>query len=327
MADQLHDARHLTYSNLDLLWQSGVPLMLPVQGNPLCELEFDPSAGRITLVTDYQIPEPDLAKLENLSFEPMCVDGRDVARITVRVAHNVHGAYGLLSTIADELQVASSPLAVAVAAGVEQYKDLLTARRGLTTEKEVGLVGELLFLEFLIHTVGAGPGVAAWQGPLSEEHDFVFDGFDLEVKTTVSERRRHIVAGTGQLVPRSGASLTLLSIQITRAAGAGGLTLPVLVGQVRTSVGGHAQNLDRLLATVGWKADDADLYTTRWAPRSVPRAYLVGSDFPAITQSALASVIPNVGFLSDVSYKVDVTDLKHVTLPAPLSGFSELEGE
>jgi hypothetical protein len=327
LADQLHDARHLTYSGLELLWHGGAPLVLPVQGTPRCDLEIDPDAGRITLVTDYQVPEPELAKLQNISFEAVHIDGQDFARITVRVDQNIHGAYGLLAVIADELQIEKSPLAVAVAVGVEQYKDMLTARGGLTAEEEIGLIGELLFLDHLFCTIGSGPAVEAWKGPVSEEHDFVFDGFDLEVKTTVSERRRHMIAGLAQLVPRKDALLTLLSIQITRAAGADGVTLPGLVGQVRASAGGHVVELDRLLAGAGWKAEDADLYPTLWALRSTPRAYFVDAEFPAITAAALLSAIPSSALVSDVSYRVDVTDLEHDTLPAPLSEFAEPKGK
>ena len=327
MGDPVKDARHLSYSNLELLWGGGAPLVLPIQGNPQCELQFDPTGGRIALVTDYQAPEPDLAKLQNISFEPMCVDGRDIAQITVKIDRNVHGAYGLLAAIADELQVQKSPLAAAVAAGVAQYKDMLTPRGGLTPEKEIGLVGELMFLDHAIRTIGPGPAVQAWKGPLSEEHDFVFDGFDVEVKTTISERRRHLITGLSQLVPRPGAALALLSVQITRGSEEIGLTLPGFVAQVRTLAGGHIVDLDRLLAAAGWRADETDLYVIRWTPRAASKAFLVGADFPRITEAALVSVIPNAALLSDLSYRVDVTDLKHDTLPAPLSGLAETQGE
>lgn len=244
--DEITDARHLTIANLEMLWHAGAPLVLPVHGKPRCEMEFDPYTKCITLVTDYQSPEPDLARLENISFEPMYVDDREVARITVLVDQNIHGAYGLLTAIADELQVAHSPLAAAVAAGVDQYREMLLARRGLTPEEEVGLMGELMFLNFLIHTIGAGLAISAWQGPGSEEHDFVFEDIDLEVKTTISERRRHIISGLTQLIPRPDAKLALLSIQLTPAGGSGGATLPARVGQVRNLAGGHVAKLDLL---------------------------------------------------------------------------------
>lgn len=323
MNEELPDARHLTFANLELLWRGGVPLILPVDGTPACQLEFDPTAGRITLITEYRPPEPNLARLQHIGFEALYIDGREVARISVRIADNVHGAYGLLATIADELQIAKSPLAQAVSAGVEQYKDMLVSRGSLTREEEIGLVGELIFLDYLIHTVGAGPGVAAWRGPYAEEHDFVFDDHDIEVKTTASERRRHIISGTGQLVPRHSASLRMLSLQVTTAGQGDGLTLPGWVATVRTLAGGHVAQLDDLLRTVGWNVTDADLYATNWGLRNRPRAYSIGPDFPAITDTVLQTVIPHAGCLSDISYRLDVTDLKFDALPAPLSGFVE----
>ena len=112
----------------------------------------------------------------------------------------------------------------AVAAGVARHRDIFASRGAMTTEKEVGLLGELLFLEFLIHQIGAGPAISAWQGPLSEEHDFTFDSVHVEVKSTSSERRRHIINGLDQLVPLRGVPLSLLSIQFTRTSPTGGRT-------------------------------------------------------------------------------------------------------
>jgi hypothetical protein len=327
MSEDLGDARHLTYSSLDLLWNGGAPLILPVQGSPVCELRIDPAARRITLVTDYEAPEPELSNLRNISFEAVSADPRDLAQITVRVGDNVHSAYGLLTAIADGVQIEKSPLAVAVAAGVAGFKDMLTARRGFTPEEEVGLFGELAFLEFLLSTIGAGPAVEAWQGPFSEEHDFVFSDGDLEIKTTVSERRRHVINGLTQLVPLRGVPLSVISIQITRAASDVGRTLPSVVARVRNLATGHVVALDRRLDALGWSTDDIDLYPTFWALRTQPRAYRVDDDFPAMTSDLLAPIVPNFGLLSDVSYKVDLTDLNHDALPHPISSFVEPKGQ
>ncbi len=323
MSETVSDARRLTFSNLDQLWSRGAPLIIPVKGEPLCDLEFDPPGKKITLVTDYQTPEPDLAQLQNITYQPMCIDGRDVALITVRTSHGPHGPYGLLASIADQLQLTKSPLTAAVANGVKQFKDILAARVGLTPQEEIGLFGELIFLEFLMKTIGSGPATAAWQGPHSEEHDFSFPEIDLEVKTTSSEDRRHTIAGLGQLVPRVGTQLAMVSIQITRVGDDEGETLPGLVRRVRTLAGGHVVDIDPLLAEIGWCAEDADLYSTRWALRSIPRAYVVGPEFPAITAKALAASVPNAELVSDVSYRVDVTNVDFHELPEPLSGFTE----
>lgn len=319
------DARHLTFTTLDELWNNGAPLELPIKGDPVCRLQLDPKNGLITLVTVYETPEPDVAKLKNVGFNAISVGDDDLAELTVRVEGNVHGAYGLLATIADDLQIEKLPLAAAVAAGVAGHRNVLASRGALTIEKEVGLFGELLFLEFLIQEIGPGPAVAAWQGPLSEEHDFTFDAVHIEVKTTSGERRKHLINGLNQLVPLRTVPLSLLSIQLTRSSPKGGRTLPQIVAHVRTIAGGHQVAVDALLATFGWRSEDADLFTTFWALRSEPRAYAVNNDFPAMTADLVAPVVPNFTLLSEVSYKVDLTDLRYDSLPDPVGGFVENE--
>jgi len=264
-----------------------------------------------------------VATLKNVSFLAVSDGPNDVAEITVHVEGNVHGAYGLLATIADELQIAKAPLAAAVASGVARHKNVLAARVGLTMEKEVGLYGELLFLEYLIHAIGPGPAVASWQGPLSEEHDYAFASFHLEVKSTSAERRRHMIHGLSQLVPLRGVPLSLLSIQLTRSPSEGGRTLPGLVTQVRRIAGGHVVPIDQRLEALGWRADDGDLYPTFWTLRTQPRAYDVKGDFPAMTPELVKSVVSNYALLSEVSYRIDVTDLDYDTIPNPALGFVE----
>jgi hypothetical protein len=317
------DARHLTFKTLNELWANAAAMVLPIKGDPACRLQFDPKNGLITLVTTYDTPEPDVAKLKNVGFSAVSSGDDELAELTVRVEGSVHGAYGLLATIADELQIEKMPLAAAVAAGVARHRNVFASRGAMTTEKEVGLIGELLFLEFLVQQMGAGSAIATWQGPLSEEHDFTFDSVHIEVKTTSGERRRHVIHGLEQLVPLRAVPLSLLSVQLTRSSPEGGRTLPQVVAHVRKIAGGHQVAIDLMLSSFGWQDDDADLYTTSWALRSQPRAYDVRDDFPAMTPKLVAHVVPNFPLLSDVSYRVDLTDLDPDTLPDPISGFVE----
>jgi hypothetical protein len=321
MADAQVDARHQTFSNLDLLWSSGNPQILPVSGTPWCEILLDPKATKVTLRTTYQQPEPDLAKLKNVSFVASVDGATELAEITVHSAENVRGAYGLVAAIADGLQLEGSTLAIAVADAVDRFKDVLAQRAGLSEEAEVGLYGELLFLEFLVGAIGPGAAVSSWLGPLSEEHDFVFGDVHLEVKTTSSERRRHMISGLDQLVPPPGVPLALVSIQLTRASNETGRTLARLLADVRTMTGGHVVELDRRLQHVGWRNEDLDLFPTAWVTRALPRAYAVDTAFPALTPALLGPVVSNLGLVSDVTYRVDLSGLDFIALPEPYNGF------
>jgi hypothetical protein len=298
---------------------------LPVNGEPRCHLQLDPSNKVITLVAPYDTPEPDVARLNNISTNGVSIGDEDFTELTVRVEGNLHGAYSLLASIADGLQVEKLPLAAAVAAGVARHRNVVASRAMLTTEKEVGLFGELLFLEYLIAKIGATAAVAAWRGPESEEHDFTFLAMDVEIKTTTRERRQHTIHGLQQLVPRPGIELSLVSVQITRSSPESGRTLPQVIANVRGKAGGHRVNVDAMLDLFGFSEDDADLYTTFWALRSMPRSYPVDPAFPAMTSDLIGPVVPNFALVSDVTYRIDVSDLAPHPLPSPLTGFVEKE--
>jgi hypothetical protein len=317
------DARHYSLANVDVLWTAGNPIVLPVAGTPACHLHLHPSNGTIRLTTPFTPPEPDVAKWRRISFKPVAADDGELAELTVVVEDNVQGAYGLLVTVADRLQLEGEPLAAAVATAIAKHRNTFAGKAALSQDKEVGLFGELLVLEDLIDTIGAGPAVQSWQGPLSEEHDFVFDAVHLEVKTTAGEQRRHMLHGFTQLVPLRGIPLALLSVQLTRSNAEGGRTLAQLVATIRTQAGGYRPGVDDALVASGWSDDDVELYTSYWTKRSEVRAYSIDDRFPAITRDRLSQVVPNLAVVSDLSYRVDVTSFSHQRLPGPLAGLVE----
>lgn len=312
--------RHLAPDTLDQYWSARVPVVIPIEGAPDCRIRIDPAAGLIALQTEYSQPEPNLAKLKNITFAGVVDSGTDMAEIAVRIETSPRGAYTLLTTIADGLQLRKQTLAVAVNHGVEQHKGVLAMRGGLSAETEVGLFGELLFLEHLIAQIGPAAAISAWQGPLNEEHDFVFSTARVEVKTTSTERRRHVIHGLKQLVPAPGTDLFLVSVQITRAPGDQARSLPGLVADVRTQAGGHVAALDRTLEGSGWRESDAAMYQNAWTLRSTPRAYAVGPGFPALTPERVTA---DLGRIDHVTYQVDLTGLQHVPGVWPISTFTE----
>lgn len=327
MTDKRTDARHYTLANLDRFWASGNPVVLPIAGTPSCSLDVDPGRSTITLSTPFTPPEPDLARWRNITFRPASSNRGEVAEITVTVDNNLHAAYGLLTSVADQLQLQNEPLASAVALAVTQHRQMFAANAALSVDKEIGLFGELLVLQFLITQFGPGPAATAWQGPLSEEHDFVLDDIHLEVKTTSGERRQHVMHGFTQLVPVRGVPLSVVSIQLTRSGPGGGRRLTELISEIRAQSGGHRPDIDARLEAVGWDDDTAELYATAWTLRSQPCAYDVDDRFPAMTLARLSQVVPNLKVVSDLSYRVDLTTFEPCPLPGPLAGLVAVEEE
>lgn len=317
--------RHLSFENLDMYWAAGYPVEVPVSGEPVCRLRLDPGRDEISLLTPLIGEEPDISRLRNIEVNTFTQNDESWAELRIAVASSLRSAYGLLTSVADRMQLGHESLAIAVTRAIAEHRGLLAGKVGLNNEQEIGLYGELLFLEALLRAGDVNHAVDAWAGPLSEQHDFFFEDVDIEVKTTSAERRRHLIGTLQQLEPMREVPLWLLSIQITRCSGARGRTLTQLVENVRRLSGEAAIGVDHRLAAAGWDDRFKNLFTTVWTLRSPPRCYRVDDSFPALTGDRLLQVVPRPALLSDVSYRVDVTDLDHKGTPAPLTAFVTTE--
>lgn len=285
--------------------------------SPRCEITIDPIHEEIALTAPAEGAEPDVSKFSRIAFSVLG-DGDD-REFEVRVdATDAHfEAYTILTAIIDEL-FAGSSFARATADALGNYKALLRGKTGLSAEQQQGLYGELLLMRQLVASIGEADAIDAWLGPESEQHDFVFGAFDAECKTTTSEKRIHMIGSASQLETIPGRDLWLISVQITRAGLDSGESLNELVADVARGLDTETERFWGYLRRLGWRRDDADMYSQRFMLRSHIQMYLVTDDFPAITTEALKSVIPHYETVSDVSYRVDVSSREPATAPAPL---------
>jgi hypothetical protein len=318
--------RHPDLAMLDGYWTDGNPARLPIPGTPPCEIVIDPAHCEIKLVLPADGKEPDLAKFRNIDLATFTADGDVWWEIRVLVDESLHDGYSLLTRIADRVQLGHIAVGVAVHDALDAYRALIAARGAMAEAQQIGLFGELLLLEYLLGTVGPEGTVPAWMGPLNEEHDVAFSDVHLEVKTTKGEHRRHMISGTQQLQPLRGVPLWLVSIQVTPTTADAGRTLVDLVRAVRIGAGDLRPRVDALLVAASWRDGDADLYTQYLTLRSRPRAYLIDDEFPAVTDARLSEVVPRAELLSDVKYRVDVTQLPFGAPPS-IAGFVETPEE
>ncbi|TFD05532.1 PD-(D/E)XK motif protein [Cryobacterium sp. TMT1-66-1] len=319
---------HLDPETVEQYFRLGVPTAFRLSENPRAQLEIDPAKQELRLICPVIGAEPDVAAYERLSCSRIRFAGAgERYRFTVDAIDMHYEAYVLIESIVDELRNGAS-FRHAVSESLSGLKDLLSNRTKLTDEKVVGLIGELLVLKHVIEVQGEHAAVEAWLGPLAEEHDFGFEHFDAEVKTTRSEARSHRIGSDTQLEPVPGRPLYLLSVQVTRAGHAKeAFTLADLIRDTRLMLDGRLDAFDKAVRDLGWQEVDADLYRVRYQARSVPRAYLVDEEFPAITTERLAAVVPQRVLVCGVSYRVDVTHLSHSLAPAPLDNLCEAPNE
>jgi hypothetical protein len=314
--------RHLSPQGLAEYIAANVPTLLSLKGSPPVTMFIDPPKGRLGLRTPLASDTAPASPLENLRVAIVNADGTRQLEIAATDRELFADVYGMLCAVADRIQLDGMPVLEAYAATLRTWARLLARRRRLSDDQEVGLFGELVLVKSLIDAAGAEEGLASWRGPEAEEHDFGLSDFDLEVKTTTGERRRHWITSLTQLVPTPSRSLLFVSIQLTRAGSGHGSTLTELIDNTRALIGDPIL-IERFYATLEhlrWDDQQRDLYHQRWQLRSAPVVLLVDEAFPAVTPQSLLDLGIAKGDVTDVRYQIDVTGRSAAPLlPATLT--------
>ena len=312
MDERSHDGNALTPETLAAYVDAGIPSEQRLSDTPVCVLGIDPPRGELTLRTPATGADIDVSAYRIIHTDLFEEPGDETVwfRVTVDAEGIEYEAYSLLQSVADQLQ-RGDDMERALHVALDAYRGLLSRNPRLSEDQEIGLFGELIALNRLIDAIGEERALPAWLGPQSEEHDFVLEDYDVEVKTTRSERRTHVIHGLGQLAPTPGRPLRLMSVQVTRAGAADrALTLPGMIERLRGRLRVGRTHFDGKLADLGWQDAHADrLYTTRLLLRSEPRFYVVDDAFPALTPTGIARILTHPEMMGGVDYRIDVTDL------------------
>ncbi|MEV0034560.1 PD-(D/E)XK motif protein [Streptomyces sp. NPDC050804] len=265
--------------------------------------------------------KPPVSPLPLILIDQIGERGMRMARIRTTQAALVRDFHDLLNAVADRIVTHDRTLDQAFGETVRAWSMLLNRPRGMGTEKRVGLIGELAALTSIAQVHDWPTALRSWKGPSNEEHDFGLPGYDLEVKTTASEQRRHTIHGLGQLTPTGDRPLWLVSLQLTRG-GTDGRTLTDCVRAVRQDVADRApacvDRLDGQLAAAGWDPELPD--DERWRLRTTAVALLADDRLPRLD---IRSLPPQFrGRVRDLTYTLDVSGLP--PSPGPPSVLADL---
>lgn len=319
------EAVHLNPDSLEEYFRLKAVSVFQLSKKVEARLEIDPITEQLRLYVPAEDSPPDVTGFERIKVDRVSgPPGASRYRLVFDASRMHYTAYQLIESVVAHLRDGMT-FRRAVVESIADMKDLLTSRGRLTEQEETGLWGELLLLEHIVEKLGEVDAIRSWLGPKMSEHDFSFDDFEVEVKTTRSEVRRHHIGSETQLEASPGRPLLLLSVQATLAGAAdSGRTLPQIIGAVRERLDRTTAEFDAGLHQLGYRRDDADLYPAAYQLRSLPRAYVVDDVFPAITRTRLTSAIPDLQLLSDVRYRIDVGSLPFCNPPAPLHDFCEV---
>ncbi|MGV2950810.1 PD-(D/E)XK motif protein [Glutamicibacter sp. AGC46] len=249
---------------------------------------------------------PDIGDLANVEITYMAE--LNICSVTLSAKDMHYAAYSFVAQIVEELR-AGNIVSKAIERSIDEHRLLLLRREILSEDKQVGLIGELLFLKYLL-SLKSTPGMESWLGPLAEQHDFSFGQFDLEVKTTRGESRVHRIASVTQLEASPNRELWFLSIQITSAGVAcKGFSLSSLIEEIRELLGENTRAFDDELKQIGCKDEDLHFYKKYYMLRSNPAFFLVDESFPRLLNEHLTHSVPNYEYISDISYRINVSHL------------------
>ncbi|MFD7985477.1 PD-(D/E)XK motif protein [Kitasatospora indigofera] len=320
--------RHLDPASFDEYLAASVPIDHVIRGEPRMVLFFDPTRSEIGLRLHAAPQDRAWEKqLENVTVRQVIRQGNRTTEVVVGDRHLFTQGYALLCSIADRVQIERMSLAAALSETVRSLNLLIKPVQSLSPEREIGLFGELLFLEQLLETMPVTEAVDCWLGPHGEEHDFSFGQFDVEIKTTVSERRSHWVESLTQLVEAPGRDLWLVSVQITRGAKASGDRLSDLIDRISDRLEGPERlSFEKALETSGWDDRLRSETARRYFLRSRPTSYKVDGSFPRLEPGILAAA--GVGkAIAEVRYRIDLSDTPASQLPGGLKNVFSTGGD
>jgi hypothetical protein len=136
----------------------------------------------------------------------------------------------------------SAPRERALRCALERFASwqvALSRQGGAMSGQEVrGIIGELIVArDLLLPCLGAARVVQVWKAPGDEHiHDFVGQGWELEVKTALAPAIEFHVSAEGQLEPEYGNKMILACVELEPSSG--GASLRELVDQLLARVEG-----------------------------------------------------------------------------------------
>jgi len=309
-------ARHATWDQIGDLLEVGAPAIEPIPGSPSCAIHILPDREGIALRVEMSTKtKPDPLPQSELLLRELRNGSKWYLELTTQGTHDLADFYTFICLVSDRIQIDGAKPLTAIHDTLSAWSNLLQERNRLSHKEEQGLIGELWFLSHLARGIGWKSAIEQWRGPEAEEHDFGLPRIDIEVKTTVRERRHHMIGSLTQMIPSPNRPLFVVSIQLTAASKSetGAMWLPSMIDTARANARAAgpetASCLDSLLEDLNWRDEGRDLFSKRFRLRSEPTLIPVDATFPALVPDLL-SILGDLGNrILDVHYRIDVDGL------------------
>ena len=289
--------RHLSWENFNATvfrpGQQGVHRLLD---KPRIEVFGDGVGNRIGVLIETKPSETLPTALQQLTFisaRQVVAAGRPYLELATTSGTLFRPFYHFVTAVAERVSAEGDGTIEAVELELGCFTELLREQPGLGAERQIGLLGELLFLQRLMSARGP-EAVNSWIGPSHEPHDFRVGKNEFEVKTTVKAQRIHTVNGLEQLLPSEGCNLSLVSVLLGPPGGDSGVSLNGKVQEILEVLAPHARlslHFRQQLETNGYLLTDSDRYARRFVLRRPIGLVRLNEAFPAITRPMVRNAL------------------------------------
>lgn len=301
-----------SWAQISELLGSGNQAQVVIPGTPEIQLIVGASGEELGIFVGQIINDENIPALTALDIIPRTLNGFDGSYIFTRTNSIFRAFYDLICNFADATQIDGSSPDAALTTTLSKFKTLISIETSLTEDQQIGLIGELLFLQDLSVTLGFPEALQSWHRIDNSEHDFDLGHLDVEVKSTRLESRVHRISSEYQLQESLHRPLYLVSFQFTNADSGSGHSVESLVDEIRSQFATNDDvsliNFEKRLASVGWRSEKSKLCKVRVRHRSSPRLIQIDNGFPRLTRDSIQvdplidySRIQNVSYLCDVS--------------------------
>jgi hypothetical protein len=312
-------ASYLSWENFrKTVFVAGQKRVHRISSSPKIEVFGDGEAREIGLLIEIppgtELP-PDLDSLAVIRATVVRPKGTHLLEVRCMATRLERQFYHFASAVAERVLVEKMAAVDAVRLELQSFSELLEVKTALGIERQIGILGELLFLELLIGRMPGSDALAAWLGPYGEPHDFRAGDREYEVKATVGTRRIHTIHGAEQLVPSHECHLYVVSVMLGPPGASSGFSLPEKLSDVANLLPETLETKARFhtaLERLGYRANDASQYTRRYVLRRPIAMACVDGFFPALTRPLLqASLKQLADRVESVQYDVDIEGLEH----------------
>lgn len=263
---------------------------------------------------------------EGKGFDVSCIEGQTVFtdKTAIALIRRPEGSpdifaimvVDVLRTLETIANGASRDVMEAFLERVREWQAFMArTHRPLSSDAQIGLLGELWMLRLLADTsLGVG-ALDCWQGPLRAAQDFHVRGRAIEVKSTV--RTGSFLARINSIEQLDGDRAPIFLCAFRFEENPDGLSLVGLVSELREMFGlaGVQRGFDALLMVMGYLDEHAVLYGRTLTLKDA-RALRVEGDMPRLKRAALPAAIRSVAYVLDLD-----------ALEVPSIGLSELINE